>query len=50
VQYHASLAFSVDLRAYLETMDPHLVKKVMREDHVGARGRKIHALLNGKKV
>jgi hypothetical protein len=46
VQYHASLANSVDLRAYLEELDPQMVKKVMAEDHVSARGRKIHELLN----
>jgi hypothetical protein len=36
----------VDLRAYLEELDPQMVKKVMAEDHVSARGRKIHELLN----
>jgi hypothetical protein len=36
----------VDLRAYLEELDPRTVANVMREERVSARGRKLHELLN----
>jgi hypothetical protein len=48
--YHCSLARSDDLWAYLREHQPSMVKKVMAEEFMGARGRKIHALLNGKKI
>ena len=44
--YHASLAFSDDLGAYLEGHEPSKVAEVLREELVGARGRKLHELLN----
>jgi hypothetical protein len=44
------LARSDDLWAYVKEHHPTMVKKIQAEEFMGARGRKIHALLNGKKI